>query len=113
MFLLNNYYTALEIEERVKEMVKNWRKKENRRAKRLAGESTEETGRKKSRSSKSEMAEKQLQTSQLPNNLLHHSEEEFLNNNELFPFADYGLTFKESDNKENALLMSTGQTTKA
>ena len=79
----------------------------------MAGEPTEGMGRKKSRSNKAEMEEKQLQTSQLPNILLHQPDGEFLNNGELFPFAEFGLNFNESDNKENALLMSTGQTTKA
>ena len=92
-------------------MVKNWRKKEKRRAKRLAGEPTEGTGRKKSRSNKAEMEQKLLQTSQLPNTLLHQPDGEFLNNDELFSFAEFGLNL--SGNKENSLLMSTGQTTKA
>ena len=95
-------------------MVKNWRKKEKRRVKRLVGEPTEGTGRKKSRSSKAEMEQKLLQTSQLPNTLLHHQPDgEFLNNYGLSPFAEFGLNLSGSDNKENALLMSTGQTTKA
>jgi len=94
-------------------MVKNWRKKEKRRVKRLAGEPTEGTGKKKSRSNKTEMEVKQLQTSQLPNILLHQPDGEFLNNYELFPFAEFGLNLSGSDNKENTLLMSTGQTTKA
>ena len=94
-------------------MVKNWRKQENRRVKRLAGEPTEGTGRKKSRSSKAEMEQKLLQTSQLPNTLLHQPDGEFLNNDELFSFSEFGLNLSGSDNKENALLMSTGQTTKA
>jgi hypothetical protein len=94
-------------------MVKNWRKKEKRRVKRLVGEPTEGTGRKKSRSSKAEMEQKQLQTSQLSNVLLHQPDGEFLNNGELYPFAEFGLNLSGSDNKENSLLMSTGQTTKA
>jgi hypothetical protein len=87
--------------------------KRKRRVKRLVGEPTEGTGRKKSRSSKAEMEQKQLQTSQLSNVLLHQPDGEFLNNYELFPFAEFGLNLSGSDNKENALLMSTGQTTKA
>jgi hypothetical protein len=79
----------------------------------LAGEPTEVTGRKKSRSNKAEMEQKLLQTSQLPNTLLHQPDGEFLNNDELFSFAEFGLNLSGSDNKENALLMRTGQTTKA
>jgi hypothetical protein len=94
-------------------MVKNRKKQEKRRAKKLAGEPTEGTGRKKSRSSKAEMEVKQLQSSQLSNVLLHQPDGEFLNNYELFSFAEFGLNLSGSDNKENALLMSTGQTTKA
>jgi hypothetical protein len=94
-------------------MVKNRKKQEKRRAKKLAEEPTEGTGRKKSRCSKAEMEQKQLQTSQLSNVLLHQPDGEFLNNYELFPFAEFGLNLSGSDNKENALLMSTGQTTEA
>ena len=79
----------------------------------MAGEPTEVTGRKKSRSNKAEMEQKLLQTSQLPNTLLHQPDGEFLNNDELFSFAEFGLNLSGSDNKENALLMRTGQTTKA
>ena len=94
-------------------MVKNRKKQEKRRAKKLAEEPTEGTGRKKSRCSKAEMEQKLLQTSQLSNTLLHQPDGEFLNNYGLFPFAEFGLNLSGSDNKENDLLMSTGQTTKA